>query len=92
MHTLAIDALAIWFVTRMKLKLRGQQAASSVVSEVLGVRRIPDISSANIRELLLTVFPLKTLTKEQAVELVTTHLVGRTKSIRSRLKGTKMLI
>ncbi len=92
MPTLAIDALAIWFVTRMKLKLRGQQADSSVVSEVLGVRRFPDISSANIRELLLTVFPLKTLTKEQAVELVTTHLVGRTTSTRSRLKGTKMII
>ncbi len=92
MHTLAIDALAIWFVTRMKLKLREQQADSSVVSEVLGVRRLPDISYANIRELLLTVFPLKTLTKEQAVELVTTHLVGRTKSTRSRLKGTTMLM
>jgi len=43
MHPLAIDALALWFVTRMNLKLRGRQANSSVVSEVLGVDRLPPI-------------------------------------------------
>jgi len=90
MHTLAIDALALWFVARVKLKMRPRQLSVEVVQEMLGVRRLPELSFATIRDLLLTVFPLKTLTKETAVELVTTKLMGRVKSTRSRLKGTKM--
>ena len=92
MHTLAIDALAIWFVARTTLKMRAQHACPTVWSDTLGVRRLPDVSFANVRALLRTVFPLKTLTKEEAVEFVTRQLVGRTKSTRSRLKGTKLLI
>jgi SRSO17 transposase len=92
MHTLAIDALAIWFVARTKLKMRRQQVSPDEAMETLGVHRLPDISFANVRALLRTVFPLKTLTKETAIEFVTTQLVGRTKSTRSRLKGTKLLM
>jgi SRSO17 transposase len=90
MHTLAIDAVAVWFVARMKLKMRPRQVSVGVVQEMLGVRRLPELSFATIRDLLLAVFPLKTLTKETAVELVTNKLMGRVKSTRSRLKGTKM--
>lgn len=92
MHTLASDALAIWFVARVKLKRRSQHASSSECVNTLGVCRLPDLSFANVRALLRTVFPLKTLTKEDAVEFVTRQWVGRTKSTRRRLKGTKLLI
>lgn len=92
MHTLAIDALAIWFVARTKLKRRTHHATPAESLETLGVCRLPDISFANVRALLRTVFPLKTLTKEEAIQFVTKQLVGRTKSTRSRLKGTKLLI
>lgn len=92
MHTLAIDALAIWFVARAKLKMRTYQATPDEFMKTLGVRRLPDLSFANVRALLRTVFPLNTLTKEEAVKFVTRQLVGRTKSTRSRLKGTKLLI
>jgi SRSO17 transposase len=100
MHTLAIDALAIWFidalaiwfVARVKLKMRTQQAHPEAVTEALGVRRLPDLSFANVRELLRTVFPLKTLTKDEAVEFVTHQLVRRAKSTRSRLKRATLLI
>lgn len=92
MHTLAIDALAIWFVARTKLKMRRQQVSPDEAMETVGVHRLPDISFANVRALLRTVFPLKTLTKATAVEFVIKQLVGRTKSTRSRLKGTKLLI
>lgn len=70
--------------------MRGRQVAVEEVQKMLAVRRLPELSFATIRDLLLTVFPLKTLTKETAVELVTTKLMGRVKSTRSRLKGTKM--
>lgn len=92
MHTLAIDALAIWFVARTKRKMRTHKAPPTEAMDALGVPRLPDISFANVRALLLTVFPLKTLTREMAVEFVTKQLVGRTKSTRSRLKGIKLLI
>jgi SRSO17 transposase len=92
MHTLAIDALALWFVARVKLKMRTQQASPETVRERLGIRRLPDLSFANVRALLRTVFPLKKLTKDEAVEFVTMQLVRRTKSTRSRLKGTTLRI
>lgn len=91
MHTLAIDALAIWFVARTKLKRRQHHVAPDEAMERLGIERLPDLSFANMRALLRTVFPLKTLTKADAVTFVTKQLVGRTKSTRSRLKGTKLL-
>lgn len=92
LHTLAIDALALWFVARIKLHHRRQQAAPDTIRKRLGVDRLPDISFANIRELLLTVLPLKRLSPEDALEVVTRHLVGRTKATRSRLKGTVLRI
>lgn len=90
MHTLAIDALAIWFVARTKLKRRQHHATPAEAMKRLGVDHLPDLSFANMRALLRTVFPLKTLTKADAVTFVTKQLVGRTKSTRSRLKGTKL--
>jgi SRSO17 transposase len=92
MHTLAIDALALWFVAQTKLKMRSRFADAETVKHAVGVPRLPDLSFANVRELLRQVFPLETLTKTQAIELVTKHLVNRTKSTKSRLKGTKIQI
>ena len=92
MHTLAIDALALWFVAQTKLKMRSRFADTETVQHAFGVHRLPDLSFANVRELLRQAFPLETLTKTQAIELVTKHLVNRTKSTKSRLKGTKIQI
>jgi SRSO17 transposase len=92
MHTLALDALALWFVAQVKLKMRARRADVETMTQQLGVKRLPDLSFANVRELLLTIFPLNTLTKDQAIQLVTKHLMNRTKSTKSRLKGTKIQI
>jgi SRSO17 transposase len=92
MHTLAIDAFALWFVAQTKLNMRSRFADAETVKQAFGVHRLPDLSFANVRELLRQVFPLETLTKAQAIELVTKHLVNRTKSTKSRLKGTKIQI
>ena len=92
LHTLAIDALALWFVAQTKVKLRAGFAETQSIRQHLGLYRLPDLSFANVRELLRQVFPLKTLTKAQAVELVSRHLVNRAKSTKSRLKGTKIQI
>lgn len=92
LHTLALDALALWFVAQMKVTLRSRFADAQTTHRSLGLHRLPDLSFANVRELLRQVFPLKTLTKLQAIDLVTKHLVNRAKSTKSRLKGTKIQI
>lgn len=92
MHTLAIDALALWFVAQTKLKMRSRVADPDTFPQELAMHRLPDLSFANVRELLRQAFPLKTLTRSQAVDLVTRHLANRTKSTKSRLKGTKIQI
>jgi hypothetical protein len=65
MHTLAIDALALWFVAQTKLKMRSRFADAETVKHALGVPRLPDLSFANVRILLRQVFPLETLTNTQ---------------------------
>jgi SRSO17 transposase len=92
MHTLALDALALWFVAQTKLKMRSRFADTETITEHLGIHQLPDLSFANVRELLRQVFPLTTLTKSQAVDLVSRHLMNRAKSTKSRLKGTKIQI
>jgi len=90
MHRLAIDALALWFISQCKMEFRQNQTDNQEIKELLGVDTLPDISFANIRELLLTVFPLQTLSQEQAIELVNRHLLNRIKSRKSRTKGLKI--
>jgi SRSO17 transposase len=92
MHTLALDALALWFVAQTKLKMRSRFADAETITQHLGIHQLPDLSFANVRELLRQVFPLKTLTQSQAVDLVSRHLMHRAKSTKSRLKGTKIQI
>ncbi len=90
MHRLTIDALALWFVAQCKIEIRQNESDNQDVKEQLGVKVLPDISFANIRELLLTIFPLQTLSQVQAVDLVNLHLLNRAKSIKSRTKELKI--
>ena len=43
--------------------------------------------NANVRDLLQAVLPVPQLTREQARQMVATHLVQRARSTRSRLKS-----
>jgi len=83
MHRLAIDALAVWFVAMIKISEREHLVDQQNIKEQ---EPVPDISFANIRELLLVTFPLKTLNQEQAIKLVNKHLLNRRKSTKSRLE------
>jgi hypothetical protein len=50
---------------------------------------LPDLSVANVRELLQAVMPLPQLSQDQATRLVVKHLVKRSRSTRSRLKAQR---
>jgi len=83
MHRIAIDALALWFIVTVKLEEREYLVDNQHIKER---EPIPDLSFANVRQLLLVAFPLKELSEEQAIKLVNKHLINRTKSTKSRLK------
>ena len=86
-HHSALDALALWFVALTKLDWAQTFPRDKTLVAELEVVILPALSMANIRELLKSVLPLKRLSPEEARRLVIKHLVNRTRSTRSRLKG-----
>jgi len=50
------------------------------------VNRLPDLSLANVKELIRAVMPLPILTKEQATKKVITTLFLRTKDTASKIR------
>lgn len=85
-HHLALTCLATWFITQTKLDWRTRYRRDGQLSKELGVERLPDLSMANVRDLLRAVMPLPQLTVEYATELVVEHLVNRARSRKSRMK------
>jgi SRSO17 transposase len=86
-HHLALTAAALWFVAQTKLEWAQTYTRDPALAHQLGVVVLPALSTANVRELLKAVLPLRQLTLEQATDLVITHLVNRARSISSRLKA-----
>jgi SRSO17 transposase len=87
LHHTALDALALWFIAETKLEWEKAYPRDPELTCQLEVEVLPALSMANVRELLLTVLPLKQLSYEQAIRLVVKHLVHRCRSTRSRLKA-----
>jgi SRSO17 transposase len=85
-HHLALTCLATWFITQTKLEWREQHPRAPALAQEWGVDQLPELSMANIRELLRAVLPLPQLTVKGATDLVIEHLVNRTRSRKSRLK------
>ena len=87
MHHTALDALALWFAAETKLDWSVQHPRDPELTRQLEVAVLPALSMANIRELLKAVLPLKQLSPEEATQLVTKHLVNRSRSTSCRLKA-----
>ena len=88
-HQLALTILAAWFVAETRLDWMQRFAHDPALLEKYEVEALPQLSVANVRELLRAAMPLPQLSPEEAAQLVTTHLVNRTRSRKSRLKKTK---
>jgi SRSO17 transposase len=88
-HQLALTILAAWFVaeTRLDWMQRFQQDPGLLTKYEVEV--LPQLSVGNVRELLRAALPLPQLSPEGAAQLVTSHLVNRTRSRRSRLCKAK---
>ena len=90
-HHLALTALALWFVAETKLDWQHLAPRDPQLQAQLEVELLPALSTANVRELLKAVWPLPSLSPEQAIDLVISHLLRRAASTRSRLKHQQPL-
>ncbi|MEM1119954.1 MAG: transposase [Bacteroidota bacterium] len=89
MHCLAMNAIALTFLASVKLEQRKQFAPIDEVQQAIEVEQLPDLSLANVKELLSVTMPLPQLSKQQACELVVHKLYKRSVSTQSRRKRQK---
>lgn len=86
MHHTALDALALYFVMSVRRHWAKKYPRSEKLKEEFAIDKLPALSVANLRELLLSVMPLATLTPRRARRLVLRHLRNRARSTRSRCR------
>jgi SRSO17 transposase len=86
MHHTALDAVVLWFIAETKLDWAENRPRDPVLAAELEVTSLPALSMANVRELLRVALPLPVLSEEEALRLVTRHLVHRSRSKASRLR------
>jgi SRSO17 transposase len=86
-HHLALTAAALWFVAQTTWAWAQIYRRAPALAHQLEVEVLPALSTANVRELLKAVLPLRQLTPAEAMDLVITHLITRARSTSSRLKS-----
>jgi SRSO17 transposase len=79
-HHLSLTILALWFVTQTKIDWAKQHPRDPALLQLLDVDVLPQLSMANVREMLRAAMPLPRFSIEDANELVVKHLVNRTRS------------
>jgi SRSO17 transposase len=89
MHSLAICAIALMFLAKVKLNQRPHYETPEAVKKETSLERLPDLSLANVKELMRSVMPMPQLTKEQARQKIIQTLFDRTRSTASRLRKQK---
>ena len=77
-------ALALWFLTQIKIEWDMQYPQDPGLEENFGLEELPAISSRNIREMLKVILPLPKLPIKGLCKIITTGLVSRARSIGSR--------
>jgi SRSO17 transposase len=85
-HHTALTACALWFIAETKLDWAEEAVRDPQLAQQLEVDLLPALSTANVRQLLQSVFPLPRLSPEEAAQQVAKHLVNRSRSTASRLR------
>jgi hypothetical protein len=88
-HQLALTILAAWFVADTRLDWMRRFQQDPALLEKYEIEVLPQLSVGNVRELLRAALPLPQLSPEEAAQLVTEHLVNRTRSCKSHMHKTK---
>ena len=85
-HEMALTAATTWFIASIKLKWRTTCQRDPALARQFELEILPALSTANVRDLLMSVLPVPQLTPESTRQLVVTHLVNRARSTSSRLR------
>lgn len=88
-HHLAFTVLASWFIAKTKMDWTIEYHRDPDLAEEFDTKSLPNLSIANVRDLLRSVMPLPQLSPEQAISLVIKHLVNRTISRNSRMRNRR---
>jgi SRSO17 transposase len=88
-HQLALTILAAWFIAETRLDWMQRFSRDPALLVQYEADVLPQLSVSNVRELLRAAMPLPQLSPQEAAQLVTTHLVNRTRSRKSRLRMKK---
>jgi hypothetical protein len=86
-HHVALTAAALWFVAQTTWAWAQMYTCDPALAYQWEVEVLPVLSTANVRELLKAVLPLRQLTPAEAMDLVITPLIHRARSTSSRLKS-----
>ena len=86
-HHLALTILSLWFVTQTKIDWAKQHPRDPALLQMFDVDVLPELSMANVREMLRAAMPLPSFSVEEANALVVKHLVNRTRSRKSRMRS-----
>ena len=81
--------LPAWFVADTRLDWMRRFQQDSALLEKSEVEVLPQLSFGNVRELPRAALPLPQLSPEEAAQLVTEHLVNRTRFPKSHIHKTK---
>jgi SRSO17 transposase len=85
-HHTALTACALWFIAETKLDWAKDAARDPQLRQQLEVDLLPALSTANVRDLLKSVYPLPELSLDEARQQIASHLVNRSRSKASRLR------
>jgi SRSO17 transposase len=88
-HQLALTILAAWFIAETRLDWMKRFAQDPALLAKYEVEVLPQLSVGNVRELLRAAMPLPQLSPQEAAQLVTSHLINRTRSRKSHLKKAR---
>lgn len=88
-HHTALTALALWFIASLKLNWKRSYPADSQLSKEFNVEVLPNLSTANVRELFRSAFEMSRLSEEEVGRLIVNHLQNRARSTASRLRNKK---
>ena len=88
-HHTALTACALWFIAETKLDWAQEVDRDPDLRQQLELEVLPALATANVCQLLKSVFPLPQLSPEQASQQVAKHLVNRSRSTASRLRHCK---
>ena len=89
-HHLALTALALWFIAETKLDWHAHHPQDPKLMRQLKVKALPQLSVANVRDLLQAVLPLPDLSQDDAELIIVNHLINRARSTRSYAEAQRL--